>query len=606
MKKIILPILLMLLPLMAISDDSGMCGDGLTYSYTTSTKTLTISKTSEGTGEMKIESYNSPWSAYSLDIINIVIEFGVTSIAPKAFYCFENLESVELPESIVSIGNGAFTYCFSLKSLKIPDSVNTIGRDAFAYCQKLSSVSLPDKLRKIDFQVFDGCKSLSSITIPPNVNEIEPSAFWNCSGLESIVVDKDNIIYDSRDNCNAIIETSTNTLIIGCKNTTIIDSIKAIGGYAFWGCSGLSSLFIPNSVVNIGFEAFFQCSGLASIDVDPNNTVYDSRNNCNAIISKNDRTLILGCKNTIIPNDVESISDDAFNKCTGLISLKIPDSVLKIGKDAFADCSNLSTIEISNNLQYIGSSAFQSCSCLMDFCIPNSVIYIGDNAFNSTGWHLNHDEGWMYKDGWFLGYRGILVDMPREIEISDGTKGISDSWALFLESVNIPSGVKYICGHTFWQSKIRNVVFPSSVEYIEGFERCPNLTSIFILGNVGLIENSFSYCENLKDVYCYSETVPDLRFSFYSQYSNIIHATLHVPANSLDLYKNDYYWGKFESIVPLTDNDTVPTNVHTLQKRNNATPITMYSLDGKLISKPQRGLNIIRISDGTTKKVYKR
>jgi hypothetical protein len=182
------------------------------------------------------------------------------------------------------------------------------------------------------------------MTIPECVCGIEKKAFNGCSGLDSIKVDKNNTKYDSRNDCNAIIETETNTLIVGCKNTTIPSSVTSIGIGAFSHCSGLTSVTIPESVTEIGQWAFSSCSGLESIEVDKNNTKYDSRGDCNAIIETETNTLIAGCKNTTIPSSVKGIGWHAFEGCSGLKSVTIPDSVTSIGESAFSGCSGLTSV----------------------------------------------------------------------------------------------------------------------------------------------------------------------------------------------------------------------------------------------------------------------
>ena len=256
----------------------------------------------------------------------------------------------------------------------------------------------------IDTLAFYYCSELTSIYLPNSITEIGQEAFGNCPGLTSIVVESGNSRYDSRNNCNAIIETANNTLIVGCKNTIIPNSVTAIGNFAFEYCSGLTSIDIPNSVTHIGWYAFYSCGGLTSI-VIPNsvteidagafewcleltnivvengNPRFDSRNNCNAIIETADNTLIVGCKNTTIPNSVTAIGGGAFSNCNGLTSIDIPNSVTEIGDAAFFSCVGLTSIVITNSVTAIGDGAFCNCFGLTSIVIPNSVIKIYDDAF---------------------------------------------------------------------------------------------------------------------------------------------------------------------------------------------------------------------------------
>ena len=203
-----------------------------------------------------------------------------------------------LGSHVTTIGNYAFSGCSGLTSVTIPNSVTTIGGSAFNGCSGLTSVTIPNSVTSIGSYAFYGCSDLSSVTIPNSVTTIGNSAFSGCIGLESIVVDSGNTVYDSRNNCNAIIETATNTLLLGCERTNIPNSVSSIGDNAFSGCSGLTSITIPNSVTSIGFRAFADCYSMITL---PNNVTYigtDAFYQCTSLFVKKGTVSLLSCWNS--------------------------------------------------------------------------------------------------------------------------------------------------------------------------------------------------------------------------------------------------------------------------------------------------------------------
>ena len=175
----------------------------------------------------------------------------VTTIGTDAFHnCFA-MTSVNIPNAVTSIGIRAFYYCQSLTSLSIPNSVRTIGSSAFSGCNNLASISLGNQLNTIGNNAFQDCYSLTSITLPKSVTSIGDTPFLGCNSLAMIKVENGNSVYDSRNNCNAVIQTSSNMLVCGCKTTVIPNTVTSIGDGAFAFIETLSEIVIPNSVTEI-------------------------------------------------------------------------------------------------------------------------------------------------------------------------------------------------------------------------------------------------------------------------------------------------------------------------------------------------------------------
>ena len=307
-------------------------------------------------------------------------------------------------------------------------SVTSIDSDAFKDCNGITTVSTYDSLKSIGSNAFLRCSGLLSISIGRYVNSIEYDSFDGCTSLEQITVNALNYKYDSRDDCNAIIVKNTKQLLLGCKNTTIPNTVVSIGNDAFKGCNGLTEITIPNSVQTIGEYAFYNCTGLTSVTignsvtsigiwafsgcnslssivipqsvtsigkcafsyclglehmvVETGNTIYDSRENCNAIIETNTNTFFAGCKSSVIPSTVTTIGVQAFYGCKGLTSITIDNSVDVIGSLAFYS-SDLCSVTIGNSVESIGDNAFSFCYNLIDVTIGNSVNSIGNRAFYS-------------------------------------------------------------------------------------------------------------------------------------------------------------------------------------------------------------------------------
>ena len=369
MKKQLLLLVMMLLPMMAMADAVEI--DGIYYNLITKGKIAEVTNNpNKYSGSVAIpEKVQYEGTEYS-----------VTSIGNRAFSDCYGLTSVTIGNNVTSIGDWAFSWCSGLPSITVPNSVTSIGNDAFAFCSGLQKVIvkdiaawcgisfsgtssnplyyahrlysdenteiteliIPNSLTSIGYAAFYGCAGLTSITIPNSVTSIGNSAFSGCSGLTSI---------------------------------TIGNSVTSIGAYAFTACSGLTSITIPNSVTSIGESAFFRCSGLTSITIG------------NSVKSIGDKAFqyCSGLTSITIGNSVMSIGNAAFSGCIGLTSITIPNSVTSIGNAAFLNCSGLTSITIGSGVKSVSYHAFASCTELTDvYCYAENVPSTSTDAFEGS------------------------------------------------------------------------------------------------------------------------------------------------------------------------------------------------------------------------------
>ena len=369
MKQILIICLVLLLDPITIEAKKNPFGDGLYWDLTKGV--LTIS----GHGPMPNEpdSYSNsfkifPWKfyKYSDKIKTVVIEDGVTSVGIAAFKNINNIESVYLSKTVNKIEDYAFWSCKSLSKVVFSNGIQRIGKRAFGLCISLTSLNIPSSITKIDSESF------------------------LCCPINKIIVDENNPIYDSRNNCNAIIETAKSILVLGCSNTIIPNSVKIIGEYAFFD-SNLTSITIPNSVNVINHNAFESCDNLKSVNFPEIISIdHEAFKSCSSLETVNicegniSWAVFSNCENLKNVNiqklRSQSLSPSVFEYCSNLRSINIPTGVTSIGNNAFQGCSSLTDVLIPKSVERIGEYAFAECPNF-NLKIPNTVKEIGKCAF---------------------------------------------------------------------------------------------------------------------------------------------------------------------------------------------------------------------------------
>ena len=388
----------------------------------------------------------------------IDIKEGTKCIYDRAFSGCSGLTSITIPNSVTSIGKGAFEGCSGLTSLTIGNSVTSIGDDAFEGCSGLTSLTIGNSVTSIGDDAFYGCSGLSSLNIPNSVTSIGERAFKGCSGLTSIIVEKGNKTYDSRNDCNAIIETQSNALIVGSNNAIIPNSVTSIGDYAFYGCSGLTSITIPNSVTSIGKEAFMDCSGLTSIIIPESVTNIED----DAFYDVKLRNIVIKAKTP--PSGETGFSKPSYYHTTLMVPEGSWDAYAY--DDNWCDFINIremtyNAVNMTNSKAYMLKSSNEGSYLFYD-SVNDCVAALNETALDDTEenvtWMTTEVDGKHYvynlgakkflvadKTNSKTGYR--LSDVPASIDIEDGKDAIvlgksKEFYMVINDKLNVDEGLE--------------------------------------------------------------------------------------------------------------------------------------------------------------------
>ena len=352
----------------------------------------------------------------------------------------------------------------------------------------------------------------------------------------------------------------------GCKNLTVVtipSSVVMIGKRAFYDCSSLTSINIPSSVTTIDEEAFRFCKSLEGVYIT------DLEAWCNISFPQyyvdsnplfNAGHIFLNnveIKDLVIPNSITTIKPFTFVGCAGLTSLTLHPNITSIGYSAFSECISITSIVIPNSVTSIGNYAFEHCRAVTSLQLPSNLKTIGEFTFSGCN---------------------------------------------NLQTILWPQDLTYIGKAAFGEcSNLVDLVIPDQVTHIEesAFNNCSSLTTVRIGKKVASIgERAFGFCRQLTDVYCFKEKVPSTDMKAFES-SYIESAKLHVTSASIDTYKAADPWKNFGKIVALTDQETGISK--TLLDDNKE--VSYFTLDGKQLESPHKGVNIVRTSNGKTKKV---
>ena len=528
-------------------------------------------------GNMAVVTYGDGYNSYHgyvtipANVTHDGTTYQVMAIGSHAFDDCSDLTGVDIPATVTTIGQNAFYRCTALTSVTIPNSVTSIDNYAFGFCTALSSVSMGSSVTSIGESAFTHCESLTGIVIPRSVKTIVGNPLFRCTSLSLLEVESGNTAYDSRNHCNAIIETETGTLLAGCRTTVVPEGVDTIADHSFSFQTGLTHIDLPNSLREIGKYAFQGCSGLQSVTFGSG-------------VESINYYAFAGCtslQEVDFPDALKTLGNNAFEGCSALTRVSTGDGLTSIGNDAFSSCAALDSVAFGKSIQIIHNNAFMSSASLRSAILPDGLTTIGWFAFAGSGIsHLylgknlsggigEHAFEWCTNLTSVTVPEGVVnlnidmfshcsslahVSLPSTLK-TIGSRAFSQCEAL--KEITIPDGVTTIYNRAFFRcTGLTTIVIPDSVTDLndEVFVKCTGLTQVTIGKSVRWLESgTFTGCQALSTVYCKAEEPPIIiDESAFARYSD---AVLYVPTESVQLYKNAMNWENFGLIIGMDFDD---------------------------------------------------
>lgn len=566
-------------------------------------------------------------------LTSVTIPASVTSIGKRAFYLCSKLTSINIPDGVTVIEDETFTGC-KLGSIKIPNGVTSIGASAFQANNVFSSVTIPNSVITIGKNAFAICKNLTSVKLGNSVTSIGESAFSE-TPIETISIPA-SVVSIGR---SAFSYTYLKSIILD-KNVSYIGefafyvcpleyvklggNVQQIGSSAFRGCELLSTVVMENGLSSIGLHAFRGCIGLGAIDIPSSVTT----------IGDNAFQGCTSLKSVGLHDGLQSLGGYAFYGCSSLLSVTLPNTLTKIGSDVYTNCSHLTTVVVPKDLEKLGSGMFSNCEELTDvYCLSTTGVECNSYTFENSevgyatlhvpaivldlykkapGWRdfgtivalKSGDPGVASSTGTPIVFDDYVTnalclqffDANGDLQVSRQEaaavkafptgQGFSETAIASFDEFRFFTGIRSIPQYGFgYCQRLKHIMLPEGLLTIGNgaFISCTNLNTVIIsstVTNIGV--QAFINCDNLKDVYCLAPTPPNCDFEAFEDCKD---KTLHVPAASINLYRNSGMWGEFGEIVV---SDMTTTGISDVNAASGDAPV--YTLGGLRVKTAKSGV----------------